>query len=124
MTHSRKSQALFLVALVLVGLVGYTIHSADRKSKANQPAALHGEQAIGSLKQDGMYDSLQAAVSAARYRIYACAGWRAGRGLRLFDQSDVPIVFCQWRQRNDQCHSSGAVCLAGHCEHYLDNDHV
>jgi hypothetical protein len=42
-------------------------HTAKRPSDA--PPALRGEQAIRSLKEQGLYDSLQEAVAAARYEL-------------------------------------------------------
>ncbi len=61
---------LLLVALVGAEVVGNRHASKQRESVGNATAA-QGEQAIARLKQDHTYDSLQEAVAAARYRVYA-----------------------------------------------------
>jgi hypothetical protein len=71
MKYAKNSGVLVIAASVLVGWLACALHFGCHKSSANQPTAFHREQAIGSLKQDRVYGSLQAAVSAARYRIYA-----------------------------------------------------
>ena len=71
MRYANKSQALILSGSILVGWLSYVIHSGGHYRSLNQPAGLPGEAACERPKQHHPYDSLQAAVSAARYRIYA-----------------------------------------------------
>lgn len=80
----RKATAIFLsIALLIAGATfpAATSHQASSTSSANNSATssepdetalpnLRGEDAVEYLKKEGLYSSLEEAISAARYKVY------------------------------------------------------
>src|SRR5882724_350317 len=69
MKHVERSQVVLIAGSLIVGCLAYALHSGQHTTNLNHPAS-HNEVEHAGLKKEG-YDSLQAAISAARYRIYA-----------------------------------------------------
>jgi len=76
----RVKPVVLYAALVVLGLAGAgwfpTQPVAGQETK---PAALHGAAALERLKQDGQYESLQAAMNQARFSVSRTAHTPLGR---------------------------------------------
>ena len=74
-----KRAALCAAFTATVIASGGWFHTRPATGKENNPATLHGTAALEQLKRDGQYDSLQAALSAARLSVNHVAHSLVGR---------------------------------------------
>ncbi|HMV86208.1 MAG TPA: putative Ig domain-containing protein, partial [Blastocatellia bacterium] len=74
---TRAAMCAVLVALCIAGAGWFSMRIVAGREAT--PAALHGATALERLKQDGQYESLQAAVSAARLSVTRVAQTPLGR---------------------------------------------
>ncbi len=70
MKLANRSLILLLIAILVVGYCA-TVSISTRREQASKLSASPSEQATERLEQSRMYESLQEAVAAARYKVYA-----------------------------------------------------
>ena len=82
---ARQRRRLAVCALAVAAAAASLTYFQPRRAQAQQtPATLRGAAALEQLKQDGQYDSLQAAMRQARFSVSRAeatplgrAAWRA-----------------------------------------------